>query len=576
MKKILLSVVALVAVTFSASAQISVRGVSPAAIVGNKVFTWADPASWGQTPDFNIPNTFVQDTIVFVEDGSTGTNPQGNPVSQEGCFALTNGVDVAGKIAMVYRNTCEFGTKAYNAQLAGAVGVIIVNRLPEAVGMGAGVQGPNVTIPCVMITDFDGAALKAQMAMGPVVMFLGNKIGLFGNDLTISPENAKIPTSAGVSKLLSNNIFDPAVKVYNYGSNAGSNVMVNLKINGPGMAGPAVYDNTITAASVPSNDSVTVVAGGSNIFPTLDLAALAVGDYFLRYTAMSDSVDQDSIDNVYASTFKVNTNFLSLSRLDAGNNPVHNSYPQNTTNPGVYEACMSFTNPAASDVMVTGVKYVPSADTALVNMTGEQVTFTIYEWSAPNDLTTLVTPPVYSSVTYLASNADNKTVKFHAFDDAVPLVDDMVYLVCAQSTAIETIVFGYDNTLDYSGNETYDILLASPIYIADTWYTGWSGTSALSLALELKANTVGIEEQSKLDAVAFPNPTHDVLNIRVNAAGDATIVITDLTGKTVANHSVVIANNSTMVNTSKLEAGAYIMTVTAANGASTKLNIIKN
>lgn len=574
MKKILLSVVAIVAATFSSNAQITVSGVSPAAIAGNKVFTWAD--NWGQTPNFNIPNTFVQDTIVFVEDGSVGTNPQGNPVSQEGCFALTNGASVAGKIAMIYRNTCEFGVKALNAQNAGAVGVIIVNRDPEAIAMGGGAQGANVTIPVVMITNADGAALKAQMALGPVVMFLGNKIGLYGNDLTISPDNAKIPTSAGVSSLLSNNIFDPAVKVYNYGANTSSNVVANLKINGPGVAGPTVYDNSVTVASLASTDSVSVVVGGTYNFATFDLAALADGEYFLKYSASSDSTDQDSIDNVYTSNFRVNTNFLSLSRLDANNDPIHNSYPQNTTNPGVYEACMSFTNPAASDVMLTGVKYVPSADTALVDMTGEQLTFTLYEWSAPNDLTTLVTPPVYSSITYLAGNSDNKTVKFHAFDDAVALVDDMVYLVCAQSIAIETVVFGYDNTINYSGNETYDILLASPIYIADTWYTGWSGTSALSLALELKPNTVGIEEQVKLNAVAFPNPTNDVLNIRVNASGDATVVITDLAGKTVANANVVIANNSTTVNTSQLVAGAYIMTVTTANGASTKLNIIKN
>ena len=47
---------------------------------------------------------------MFAEDGTTGLNPQGNPISQEGCNPLIN--DLTGKIAVIWRNTCEFGAKA--------------------------------------------------------------------------------------------------------------------------------------------------------------------------------------------------------------------------------------------------------------------------------------------------------------------------------------------------------------------------------------------------------------------------------------------------------------------------------
>ena len=64
---------------------------------------------------------------------------------------------------MVYRNTCEFGAKALNAQNAGAEAVVIINRDPEAIGMGAGADGLNVTIPVYMITSEDGVMIKTAM-----------------------------------------------------------------------------------------------------------------------------------------------------------------------------------------------------------------------------------------------------------------------------------------------------------------------------------------------------------------------------------------------------------------------------
>ena len=130
MKKILLSALALCLATWSFS-QVIFSGISPASIAGNYNFSWAPPtAGWG-SPDFLVPGTFIQGELMIVEDGTPGTNPQGNPVSQEGCSPLTN--NLTGKIAVVYRNTCEFGTKAKNAQDAGAIGVIVLNRDPEVI-----------------------------------------------------------------------------------------------------------------------------------------------------------------------------------------------------------------------------------------------------------------------------------------------------------------------------------------------------------------------------------------------------------------------------------------------------------
>jgi extracellular elastinolytic metalloproteinase len=71
---------------------------------------------------------------------------------------------VAGKIALFDRGTCEFGTKALNAQRAGAISVIVANNQggTAIIPMGPGADGGKVKkISAVMISQNDGAALKA-------------------------------------------------------------------------------------------------------------------------------------------------------------------------------------------------------------------------------------------------------------------------------------------------------------------------------------------------------------------------------------------------------------------------------
>ena len=156
--------------------QIQFKIESPASIAGNVGFyTTADPgvstAGWTATPDLNDTANAVLDTLMFVEDGTTGTNPQGNPISQEGCNPLIN--DLTGKIAVIWRNTCEFGTKILNAENAGARAVIILNREAGLVNMSPGADGGLVTIPAVFVDSADGAIIANEMANGPVVAFMG-------------------------------------------------------------------------------------------------------------------------------------------------------------------------------------------------------------------------------------------------------------------------------------------------------------------------------------------------------------------------------------------------------------------
>ncbi|NRA11501.1 MAG: hypothetical protein HRT57_06075 [Crocinitomicaceae bacterium] len=116
MKKFLLSLT-VVASAFASQAQVVVTGVSPAAVQGNYEYSnqthefWpgqVGDGSWDLQMDFNVPGTYVQDTLVFAEDGTPGLNLQGNPVSQEACFgpltnSVLNGNDLTGHIAVIYQ-----------------------------------------------------------------------------------------------------------------------------------------------------------------------------------------------------------------------------------------------------------------------------------------------------------------------------------------------------------------------------------------------------------------------------------------------------------------------------------------
>ena len=82
----------------------------------------------------------------------------------DGCEDLTNGAEVAGKIALIDRGTCTFVTKVRHAQTAGAIGVIVVNNVAgPPIGMADDGAGSDITIPSVMISQADGDVIKAEL-----------------------------------------------------------------------------------------------------------------------------------------------------------------------------------------------------------------------------------------------------------------------------------------------------------------------------------------------------------------------------------------------------------------------------
>ena len=82
---------------------------------------------------------------------------------------------LAGMVALIRRGTCSFYAKAFNAQTAGAIGVVLYNNAPGILGVT--VAGtPPITIPVVSITAAKGVLIDARLSNGPVTLTLTTEI----------------------------------------------------------------------------------------------------------------------------------------------------------------------------------------------------------------------------------------------------------------------------------------------------------------------------------------------------------------------------------------------------------------
>ena len=585
MKKLLLSVSALFFVAY-ASSQVICKGISPAAITGNYTFTWSDPAGGWGTPDFLIPNTWVEDTLMLVEDGTPGTNPQGNPISQEGCNPLIN--DLTGKIAVVFRNTCEFGAKAFNAQNAGAVGVIVVNRNPgEWINMGPGVDGANVTIPVVMLDFTDGMNIIQEMANGPVVMFLGNKIGLNPNDAGMTASTTLIPKQGGVVSYLAQNgaefNFDLGTRIYNFGNQAQSNVSLNATVTDP--SGNVVYNNTVNGLNINAADSIDVDPTQANTLPQFSLASYPMGRYTLTYTIALDNgtADDDASDNTASYDFVIQDSLYTFANIDVTTgNAVPTAHYRPSTNNATYSICTVLKDANASRIAATGLHFSATTLAASgVTLDGEEIALTLYKWEdnfvdlndANFGFTTL--NQVAGGFYYYPSDLQGDLV-YGAFDQAIVLEDNVRYLACAQTVNLD-VYLGFESSRDHTWNYNFYAQPMSPIESDGAYFAAGFGAdvpNALVLHV-IDANSIGLDEASTVNGMAYPNPTANNIDLTIDGEGAAQVVVTDIAGKIVSSSAINLVNGTSNYSLEGLTNGMYIFNVTLENGKTAQFNVVK-
>ena len=109
------------------------------------------------------------------------------------CSALPAG-SLTGKVALVSRGTCTFGTKIYNADQAGAVAVLVVNNVAgDPTAMAGDATVPTVDAPAYMVSLTDGTALKA---LNGTLVTIGSQLTYLrsGNDDIMAGFSSQGPT----------------------------------------------------------------------------------------------------------------------------------------------------------------------------------------------------------------------------------------------------------------------------------------------------------------------------------------------------------------------------------------------
>jgi hypothetical protein len=111
---------------------------------------------------------------------------QDNSGSYLGCSEFPAG-SMIGKIALIDRGSCYFSLKAYHAQKAGAIGVIMANNAPGIINIGEGAFGQEITIPVGIIDSTDANSIKNTLQNAAVkVLFKPYSLKLNGFNATTS------------------------------------------------------------------------------------------------------------------------------------------------------------------------------------------------------------------------------------------------------------------------------------------------------------------------------------------------------------------------------------------------------
>jgi hypothetical protein len=548
----------------SASAQVTTYVLQPAQLEGALEFTWAE--DWGLTPDLNDPAELITGFTAVVSDGTAEDSL--------GCTALTNGADLVGKIAVVYRGVCEFGLKALNAEQAGAIGVIIVNNQGAPVGMAAGTSGPEVTVPVVMISTDAGALLRSEIDAGNVEILIGSVLNLFPYNLSINKDLALVPQFTALPKPLASTSTEFSITMGSWVKNFGSESQSDVSLTGAiTQNGATVYNNTSTTVTIASGDSA---------FLSLPLFSQNGYDgyYAATYTINSPNMADDGFpgDDSFGFNFLADSVFGYAPTDEVTRTTVPTDHFRVAgTNPN-FQSCVAFRNPNASRVRVEGI-YTSAAKAGAVSMDGEVLEARLIEW---NDVFTGIQAATFNNLVtldvadYFYTSDLSSQVVYIPFNAPYTLENNKRYLFCAFSPATD-VFLGYSQAITHARNElTFDEPMF-PINDNGTWNAVAFGPDVISaVGVRMVSSAVGIQDLDRVEITPYPNPANEIIRIPVgNLSGAATLQIFNMAGDKVAERRVSVGGDQVLnVNVNDIPAGAYLFNMNFEDGKYSSFRVV--
>ncbi len=576
-------------------------------------------------------------TYTIANDGGGGANEWGQSIRAlgspilnvdvvkadpyEACVTLTNGASLSGKIALVKRGNCEFGAKAKAAQDAGAVACIIVNNVSGGpVGMGKGAVGGQVTIPVIMVSDVDGAAIEAMVDAPGVKVSMTSWGNGFNNDLGILTNGVALSHAYSIPLAQIKNTSSEAFKnlgaavIGNFGTTTATNVVLKstLSWTPDGGSTSVVREDSTTVASFAPGDSII----SPIIDQTYGLTATTTGRYDIKYEVKAGNWPDDFPgDNVQEASFYVKRQLYSKGRYDFTNNHAlsnisytvvnsqNNTQGDFTWGPFYYlEKPDYYFERATFGLTISGGGDMSS--------TGE-VLIWIWEWNDQSGDSVVqageinivgVGKKVYGTGD---TSGQRFTVEIKdAYDETKKLsnkANTWYWVTCTVPTNTYINCDGQSNYFVrswarfHASSKAYDAY--APMYSANyqallnedpsqlmqhfpfarfyfnvdsTRYSQQKSGMVPSIPLEMSLWTVDVDdvqkEKSSFNVGLYPNPATDVINVSVELDEDADkihYVVMDGIGARVTEttHEQVSGSDTYSVSTDKLAAGNYYMMI---------------
>ncbi len=211
----------------------------------------------------------------------------------EACTALPAG-SLAGKVALISRGTCDFSTKIRNAELAGAVAVLVANRIPgdpTAMGQGASPDGVQPTVPAYMVSLADALVLKTKNGQSTSISTVLAYF-LSGNDDIQYESSSQGPTD--VDFRVKPDVVAPAV-----------NVLSSIPGDDCGATGCWAFFSGTSMASPHLAGAAAVVRGAH---PTWSAEQVR--------SAIVNTAEQGSISTIDSSAIQTDVNVVGAGQLD--------------------------------------------------------------------------------------------------------------------------------------------------------------------------------------------------------------------------------------------------------------------
>lgn len=531
------------------------------------VCQWIGQYDWGPDLDHDLCGE-----VVWADD-SLGCNP------------LINSAKLAGKIALIRRGACSFSLKAYYAQKAGAIAVIILNHYNNALDgpcstylnasqLLSGMTGLDsayaVHIPAIFLERATGEAIDGALQNGQKV------------EVCFTFPRMSSPTSASIYATPISHVAPmPAVTVVYNNRSGATQSNVNLKAEFFNPAGQLEASANYHMASVAPNVDSFIV------FPTVTVAP-TLGKHKVRFT---NNKFTESRDTVYSYFEHTHYTFATDNLLvkPGGVGPTDEDFAISDYHIQNGGLVLTGDHPALATYATFGIANVDSIYTAndpAANVIGIAVYKADVDGNGDCDLISDFTDLGAGMISYqeyvLTGNEE---------DDAlihVPLTDLInggpVQLEANSAYYVSLI---YDGTSAGNGrcvhfSSTQEVpyanlngYTATPLYLGQL-YPGWQGLVVVE-RLQLEGFTPGVKttEPKKLDASKIaisPNPASDMIHLELNLDGinpSVAASILDAKGNTVVATQVERNFRSGVLsfNVEQLPSGTYYVWVRTAEGS---------